>query len=111
MGAPQPPLEPLTPEALWAALDSVPQGLVIVNERHEALYANRLARALLGDALELSRPVPWPVSGRDAGFLSAVLGGSLRARSFALEGLGGLTLALLVAAARTEPSHIRSRGG
>ena len=108
MGAPQPPLEPLTPEALWAALDSVPQGLVIVNERHEALYANRLARALLGDALELSRPVPWPVSGPDAGFLSAVLGGSLRARSFALEGLGGLTLALLVAAARTEPSHIRS---
>jgi signal transduction histidine kinase len=108
VGVPQPPPAQLPAEARWAALDSVPQGLVIVNEGHEALYANRLARALLGDVLELGRPVAWSAPGPDAGFLPAVLGGSLRARTFALEGLEGLALVLLVAAARTEPSHIRS---
>ncbi len=108
MGAPQPAPAPLTDEALRAALSSLPQGLVILNAHHEAVYANRLARDLLGDALELGRPVPWPVAGPDAGFVSAALGGSLRARSLALDGLDGLALVVLVAAARTEPSHIRS---
>jgi signal transduction histidine kinase len=108
VGAPAPTPAPLTNEALRAALGSLPQGLVIVNEDREAVYANRLARDLLGDALELGRPVPWPVSGPDAGFVAAALGGSLRARSFGLEGLDGLALVVLVAAARTEPSHIRS---
>ena len=108
MGAPQPAPTPLTDEALRAALSSLPQGLVIVNEHREAVYANRLAQDLLGGALELGRPVPWPVSGPDAGFVPAALGGSLRARSLALDGLDGLALVVLVAAARTEPSHIRS---
>jgi len=49
----------LAGEALEAVLGAVPQGLLIVNDRHEAVYANRLARDVLGDALELGKAVPW----------------------------------------------------
>jgi len=89
MGATLPAPAPLTNEALRALLDAVPQGLVLVNERDEALYANPLARELLGDTFELGNLV--------------VLGGVLHATSFALEGLGGLSLVVLTAS--TEPAH------
>jgi signal transduction histidine kinase len=108
VGAPEPALPPLTVEALGAVLGSVPQGVVIVNEHDQALYVNRLARELLGDALELGGPVPWPATGPDAGTVHALLGGLLRATSFALEGLEGLAVVVLTAASSTEPSHIES---
>jgi PAS domain S-box-containing protein len=84
VGATLPAPAPLTDEALRALLDAVPQGLMIVNARDEALYANPLAREVLGDALALGKGV--------------VLGGALRATSFALEGLDGLSLVVLTAA-------------
>jgi len=73
----------------------VPQGLVIVNDRDEAVYANRLARELLGDALGLRKPVPWARSGPDAGLVPNVLGGMLRANRFRLDEVDGLTLIVL----------------
>ena len=91
MGATQPPAAPLTDETLRALLEAVPQGFAIVNERDEALYANRLARELLGDSLALGKVV--------------VLGRDLRAARFALEGLDGLFLLLLTAVTRTEHSY------
>jgi PAS domain-containing protein len=87
----------LADEAVRAVLGSVPQGLLIVNDRDEALYANRLVRDLLGDALELGKAVPWPVSGPDAGIVPGVLGGMLRATSLALATVGGLALIVLTA--------------
>jgi hypothetical protein len=39
---------------------------------------------VLGDQLEIGGTAPWPVSGPDAGIVSA-LGGRLRATSFPLE--------------------------
>ena len=89
MGARLPAPAPLTDEVLRALLDAVPQGLVIVNERHEALYANPLARELLGDALALGNAL--------------VLGGELRATAFTLEGLDRLSLVALTAS--TEAGH------
>ncbi len=80
MGATQPAPAPLTDEVLRALLDAVPQGLVIVNERDEALYANPLARELLGD---------------DAP----------HATSFPLDGLDGLSLVVLGVVPRTEHSY------
>jgi PAS domain len=91
MGATQPAPAPLTDEALRALLDAVPQGVVIVNERDEALYANPLARELLGGALALGNAV--------------VLGGGLRATSVALERLDGLSLVILTAVTGTEHSY------
>jgi PAS domain S-box-containing protein len=98
MGATQPAPAPLTDQALLRALlDAVPQGLVIVNERDEALYANPLARELLGDALALGNAL--------------VLGGELRATSFALDApdapdaRDGLALVVLAAVPRIEHSY------
>ena len=96
---------PLADEALRAVLDSVPQGLVIVNDRHEAVCANRLARDVLGDALELGKAVPWPMSGPDAGIVPNVLGGMLRARSSALEAVDGLALVVLTGCAPARQSY------
>jgi len=91
MGAMQPAPAPLTDEALRALLDAVPQGLVIINERDEPLYANRLARELLGDSVALGNRV--------------APGGALRATSFPLEGLDGHSLVVLTAVTRTEHSY------
>lgn len=105
MGATQPAPAPLTDQALLRALfDAVPQGLVIVNERDEALYANPLARELLGDGLALGNAL--------------VLGGELRATSFALDAPDapdvpdvpdGLALVVLTAVPRTEHSYAEAR--
>jgi PAS domain S-box-containing protein len=95
MYAADPTPAPPPDEALGAVLDAVPQALVIVNDRHQAVYANRLARDLLGDALELGEAVPWPVAGPDAGIVRGVLGGALRATSSALESVDGLALVVL----------------
>jgi PAS domain-containing protein len=99
---------PLLDEDLRAVLDAVPQGLVIVNDGHEAVYANGLAREVLGDALEIGATVPWPVSGPDGGIVPAVLGGALRATSFPLESIDGLALIILTAHA---PPKQRGRRG
>ena len=95
----------LTDEALRAVLGAVPQGLLIVGDRHEVLFANRLAEDLLGDRLELGEPVPWPVSGADAGIVPDVLGGMLRATCVALETLGGLALIALTASGPPRRSY------
>ncbi|MGH2883649.1 MAG: hypothetical protein ACRDPA_13290 [Solirubrobacteraceae bacterium] len=89
---------PLVGDDLRAVLESVPQALPIVNDRHGAVYANRLARDVLGDSLEIGRTVPWPVSGPDAGIVS-VLGGRLRATSFPLESVDRLALIVLTGGA------------
>lgn len=108
MGATEPAPVPLTHEALRALVDAVPQGLVIVSDRDEALYANPLARELLGDALMLGRPVPWPVTGPEAGTASSVLGAALRATRFPLGDVDGLALAVLTAATRPEHSYVET---
>ncbi|HUA71932.1 MAG TPA: PAS domain-containing protein [Solirubrobacteraceae bacterium] len=97
MGATEPAPAPLADGDLGAVLDAVPQGVLIVNERHEAVFANRVARDVLGDALELGTTVPWPVSGPDAGIVPNVLGGTLRTTSFALPSVDGLALIALSA--------------
>jgi signal transduction histidine kinase len=91
MGATLPAPAPLADKALRALLDAVPQGLVIVNERDETLYANQLARELLGDSLALGNAVALP--------------GDLRATSIALEGLAGLSLLVLTAVTPTEHTY------
>ena len=105
MDATDPARAPLADETLEAVLGAVPQGLLIVNDRHEAVYANRLARDVLGDALELGKAVPWPVSGPDAGLVPGALGGTLRASSFALESVDGLALIVLTACAPARQSY------
>jgi signal transduction histidine kinase len=100
---------PLADEDLRAVLDAVPQGLLISNDRHEALYANRLARDVLGDALEIGATIPWPVSGPDAGIVSGVLGGTLRATGFPLESIDGFRLIVLTACAPARQSHAETR--
>jgi signal transduction histidine kinase len=100
---------PLLDEALRDVLDAVPQGVLIVNDGHEAVYANRLARDVLGDALEIGATVPWPVSGPDAGIVPAVLGGALRATSFTLESIDGLALIVLAAHAPAQQSYAETR--
>ncbi|MBV8220060.1 MAG: PAS domain-containing protein [Solirubrobacterales bacterium] len=91
MGATQPAPAALTVEALRALLDAVPQGLVIVNEHDETVYANPLARELLGDSPALGEAV--------------VLGGDLRVTSFVLEAFDGLSLLVLTAATPTEHTY------
>jgi len=91
MGATLPATAPLTDEALRALLDAVPQGLVIVNERDEVLYANPLARDLLGDSLAVLD--------------GSALGGAVRATSFALDGHDGLSLVVLDAVGPAEHSY------
>jgi signal transduction histidine kinase len=108
MGATDPARVPLADEALEAVLGSVPQGLLIVNERDDVLYANRLACDLLGDALELGKAVPWQVSGPDAGMVASALGGMLRVRSLALETADGLALIVLSACPPEHPSYART---
>lgn len=108
MGATDPVPVPLTNEALRALLDAMPQGLVLVSDRDEVLYANPLARELLGDALVLGRRVPWPVTGRDAGTASSVLGGVLRATRFLLGETQRLALVVLTALTPTEHSYVET---
>jgi len=96
---------PLADEALKAVLGSVPQGLVIADDRRRAVYANRLAHDVLGGALELGKTVPWPASGPDAGIVPSVLGGTLRATSVALEGVDGLALVVLTGCAPVRQSY------
>ena len=95
---------PLVGDDLRAVLESVPQALLIVNDRHVAVYANRLARDVLGDSLEIGGTVPWSVSGSDAGIVS-VLGGRLRATSFPLESVGRLALIVLTGGAPPRQSY------
>jgi signal transduction histidine kinase len=109
MDATDPAPAPLADEDLRAVLDAIPQGLLIVNDRHEALYANRLARDVLGDALEIGASVPWPVSGPDAGIVSGVLGGTLRATGIPLQSIDGVELIVLTACAPTRQSYAETR--
>jgi signal transduction histidine kinase len=80
---------------LKAVLEAVPQGAVIVDSADEVLFANRLARRLVGDTLEVGR-APWARSVK--GVVECRTGGELRMERFALQELGGLELVILSAA-------------
>src|ERR1700757_1566484 len=83
MGATLPAPAPLTDEALRALLDAVPQGLEIVNEHDEVLYANPLTRELLGDRLRRTR---FPLAGLDALSLVVITAGATTEHTYAEDG-------------------------
>jgi PAS domain S-box-containing protein len=111
-----------------AVLDALPLAVVVLDPEARAVYANPLADWLLGDELELGRPVPWLADSRlgdraraadngvggfewgsanpTAAIVPSARGGTLRPITIALPGVEGLALVVFTAVSPADEPYL-----